>query len=166
MAARSGGSFTPVPRPGDLVQLMHEVRFTGLREVGLRNATTGAGAQLFRLAADGSWVGFVKLEPGMNRIEVVARADDGTNASRTLEVQLDPSLPPPAVVPKYVVQRNELLETCLDDQRRLRVQLEEKRAELVVKELRLEIEQARVKARERAAMQRKSLELTVDEETP
>jgi hypothetical protein len=166
MAARTSGSFTPVPRPGDLVQLMRDVRFTDLREVGLRNATTGSRAQLFRLAADGSWVGFVKLEPGLNRIEVVARADDGTDASRALEVHLDPNLPPPAVIPKYVVQRNELLEVCLDDQRRLRVQLEEKRVELVLKELRLEIEQARVKARKRAATQRKSLELTIEEEAP
>jgi hypothetical protein len=166
MAARTGGSFTPVPRPGDLVQLMRDVRFTSLREVGLRNATTGARARLFRLAADGSWVGFVELEPGPNRIEVVATADNGTDALRSLEVHLDPSLPPLAVVPNYIVRRNELLEVCLDDQRRVRVHLEERRVEQVVKKLRLEIERAREKAQDRAAKQRKSLELTIDEEAP
>ena len=61
---------------------------------------------------------------------------------------------------------NELLEVCLDDQRRVRVHLEERRVEQVVKKLRLEIERAREKAQDRAAKQRKSLELTIDEEAP
>ena len=68
------------------------------------------------------------------------------------------------MVPKYVVQRNELLEVCLHNQRRVRVHLGEKRVEQVAKELRLEIERERVKAQERAATQRRSLELTIDEE--
>ncbi len=179
MAARTGGSFTPVPHPGDLVELMRDVRFTSLREVTLRNATTGAEAWLFRLAADGSWIGFLEMEPGANRIEIVARAHQGTDASRTLEVHLDPDKAAPALLPMFVVQRNELLEVCLEDQRRLRIALEKKRLELVGKELqleigrvraarelRVEIERARAKARERAAEQRKELELVLEEEDP
>jgi len=66
----------------------------------------------------------------------------------------------------FVVQRNELLKVCLEDQRRLRVSLEKKRLELVSQELRLEVERARAKARERAAAQRKELKLGIDEEGP
>jgi hypothetical protein len=90
MAARTGGTFTPVPRPGALVELMRDVHFTNLSDVTLRNATTGAKARPFRLAADGSWIGSLKLDPGRNRTEVAARAEAGTNALRTLKVQLDP----------------------------------------------------------------------------
>jgi hypothetical protein len=166
MAARTGGSFTPVPRPGALVELMRDVRFTRLSDVTLRNATTGAEARPFRLAADGSWIGFLKMDPGRNRIEIAARAEAGTDALRTLEVHLDPGMPPPALLPMFVVQRNELLEICLEDQRRLRMSLEKKRLELVGKELRLEIERARAKARERAATQRKELKFEIDETEP
>jgi len=166
MAARTGGSFTPVPRPGALVELMRDVHFTGLSDVALRNATTGAEARPFRLAADGSWIGFLKMVPGRNLIEVAARAEAGTDALHILEVHLDPGMPPPALLPMFVVQRNELLKVCLEDQRRLRVSLEQKRLELVSQELRLEVERARAKARERAAAQRKELKLGVDEQDP
>jgi hypothetical protein len=160
MAARTGGSFTPVPRPGDLVELVKDLSFTGLRDVTVRNITTGAAARPFRLAADGSWIGFVQMDPGLNRIELMARAGDAVTKTRTLEVHLDPAKPPPAPLPIYVVQRNELLEVCLRDARHLRLSLEER---AVRKELRLEIERARERAHERAATQRKELKLTVEE---
>ena len=182
MAARTGGSFTAVPDPGDLPELMSDLRFTSLRDVTLRNATSGAKAQPFRLTADGSWIGFLQLEPGPNRIELLARASWGADASRHLEVRLDPAMPPPVLLPRFVVQRNELLAVCLEQQRRLRVALEERtrkqleieiermRRELELeiertrKELRVEIERARAKARKRAAEQRKHLRLEVGED--
>jgi hypothetical protein len=166
MAARTGGSFTPVPRPSDLPLLMRDVRFAHVTDVSLRNTTTGALAQLFRVAADGSWIGFLKMEPGRNRIEVSARSGSGGEATSSLEVHLDPDVPEPALPPMFVVQRNELLEICLDGQRRLRVSLEERRLELILGDLRLEIENARAQARGRAAAQRKQLKLVIEEERP
>jgi hypothetical protein len=77
-----------------------------------------------------------------------------------LEVHLDPAKPPPAPLPIYVVQRNELLEVCLRNARHLRLSLEER---AVRKELRLEIERARERAHERATKQRKELKLTIEE---
>ena len=47
-------AFTAVPDPGDLPQLMSDLRFTRLHDVAIRNATTGTDAYLVRLAADGS----------------------------------------------------------------------------------------------------------------
>ncbi len=166
MAARTGGSFTPVPRPGALVELMRDVHFTSLSDVALRSVTTGVEAQPFRLAADGSWIGFLTLEPGRNRVEAMARTDSGAAALRSLDVRLDPDLPEPALPPMFVVQRNELLEICLAVERRVRMSLEKKHLDLVGKELRLEIERARLPARERAAVQRKELKLGIDEEGP
>jgi hypothetical protein len=143
MAARTGGSFTPVPRPGALVELMHDVHFTSLSDVALRSARTGVEAQPFRLAADGSWIGFLPMEPGRNRVEATARTESGAAASLSLDVRLDPDMPEPALLPMFVVQRNELLEVCLAVERRVRMSLEKKRLDLVGKQLRFEIEEAR-----------------------
>ena len=181
MARRTGGSFTAVPDPGDLPKLMGELRFTTLHDVTLRNATTGAEAGLFRLAPDGSWAGFLQLEPGPNRIQASARANWGADASRQLEVRLDPARPAPELLPVFVVQRNELLKVCLEQQRRIRLALEERahkeleleleraRKELELelertrKALRLEIDRARAKAHKRAGEQRRELQLELEE---
>ena len=64
MAQRTEGSFTPVPRPGDLVELVSDVRFTGLSDVRLVNVSTDRRAEPFRVAADGSWIGFLEVAPG------------------------------------------------------------------------------------------------------
>jgi hypothetical protein len=168
MAARTGGSFTAVPDPGDLPQLMKDLHFTRLRDVAVRNTTTGTDANLFRLAADGSWIGFLQLMPGPNRIELHARADWGTDASRELEVRLDPAKRAPELLPMFVVQRNELLKICLEQHKKLRLDLEKRarthlelEVEQTLKELRLEIENARAKARKRAVAQRKELRIWI-----
>ena len=103
------------------------------------------------------------MNPGLNRIEVAARAGEGARAMRVLNVHLDPNVSPPAVPPMFVVQRNELLKICLDYQRSLRVTLEQRRMEWVGKELRIEVESARRRARERAAVQRRELSITIEE---
>ncbi|MBW1688136.1 MAG: hypothetical protein JRS35_24120, partial [Deltaproteobacteria bacterium] len=48
--------------------------------VSLRNATTGAEAEAVRTFPDGSFDGYLRLVPGENRIEVVARMEDGREA--------------------------------------------------------------------------------------
>jgi Mg-chelatase subunit ChlD len=74
MASRTGGYFTPVRHPGDLVDLMEEVSLANIDEVVLSNDTTGEAASSFRLTPDGAWAGLVRLEPGENRIRARARA--------------------------------------------------------------------------------------------
>jgi len=162
MATRTGGSFTAVPNAGALPKLMSDVRFASLRNVTLRNETTGAEADLLRVAADGSWIGFLPMKPGTNRIEALVRADGGAEASHRLVIRLDPTRSPPVLLPRYVVQQNELLEICLERRQRLRVTLEER----VRKELRIEIERVRTEARKRAATQRKELRLEVEDGIP
>ena len=164
MAQRTGGTFTPVPRPGDLVELMGDVRFTGLSEVRLVNASTDSRAEPFRVAADGSWIGFLVMAPGINWIKVDARSGPTEHAVRGIVVWRDPALPRSATLPEYVVQRNELLEICLERKRRRREQLEGEHIQHVRRELRLEIERARAQARRRAAAQRKELNLSWEPE--
>jgi hypothetical protein len=164
MAARTDGYFTPVRHPGDLVEVIEEVSFANLSGVRLHSITTGEPASPFRATADGSWGGFVKMEPGKNVIEVSATATDGASRSAQLEVFMEPGGPSPPIPPELVAQRNWLLEECLREIKRVRMSAERERAEQLRKELLVEIQQERDKARRRAAEQRKRLQLEVEEE--
>lgn len=164
MASRTGGHFTPVRHPGDLVDLVEDVNFAKIDEVVLSNDTTGEVANPFRSTPDGGWAGLVRLTPGSNRIRVRARAEDGTSAEKTLSIAFVPQAPTPPLPEQFVAQHNRLLEDCLRQTQALRQRAERARAERVRSELRLEIERERAKARARAAEQRKRLEIDVEEE--
>ena len=164
MAERTHGFFTPIRHPGDLVDVVGEVSFANLEEVSLRSLTTGAPAELFRTTADGTWAGFVRMQPGANRIEVSARASDGSQAARTLEVAMAKEGVAPAVPADLVLAHNALLDECLRTVKAVRMEAERERAEQVRRQLRDEIERERARARKRANEQRKQLQLEVDEE--
>ncbi len=163
MASRTDGYFTPVRHPGDLVEVVEEVSFANLENVTLRNLTRKADAPFFRSTADGSWSGLLELAPGRNVIEVLAKATDGTDSSRTLEVVMEPGAPAPAVPEDLAAQRNWLLEECLREVKKVRMTAEQERAEQVRKDLLVEIQRERDKARQRADDQRKRLEIGVEE---
>jgi hypothetical protein len=177
MARQTSGYFIPVRRPGDLVHAVGEVSLASLSEVRVSNRTTGEEAPLLRTRSDGTWAGFVPLEAGDNAIEVVARADDGTEARRTLAVRYEEEARPPEIPPDIASLRNALLEDCLAALRRLSLELEKERDERVRRELtleierermhrelRMEIERERLTAKRRAAEQRKRLEISVEAE--
>ncbi|HEY5658439.1 MAG TPA: hypothetical protein VIY27_11690, partial [Myxococcota bacterium] len=163
MASRTGGEFTPVRHPGDLVDLVQDVSLANIAEVVLANDTNGAVASPFRLTPDGAWAGLLRLEPGENRVRVRARAGDGSSFERALTLAFVPQAPAPPLPEQFVGQRNRLLEDCLRQTRELRLRAERERADRVRRELRLEIERERARARERAAQQRRQLELDVEE---
>jgi hypothetical protein len=164
MASLTGGYFTPVRHPGDLIDAVEEVSFANLSEVRLHNKTTGEDADPFRTTADGTWGGFVKLDRGANEIEITARADDGTAARETIAVHFRAEAPDPVIPPDLMVQRNRLLEDCLINLKRVRAEAEEERNQQVRRELKMEIERERLKARERAEEQRKQLQIGIEEE--
>jgi hypothetical protein len=166
MASRTGGYFTPVRHPGDLVDLVEDVNFAKIDEVALFSDTTGEPADPFRLTPDGAWAGLVRLTPGENRIRVRARAEDGASAEKTLSIAFVPQAPTPPLPEQFVAQHNRLLEDCLRQTQALRKRAEQERAERVRSELRLEIERERAQARARAAEQRKQLQIDVEEEDP
>jgi hypothetical protein len=166
MAARTDGFFTPVRHPGDLVDVVEEVSFANLEEVKLKSLTTGEPADDFRITADGSWAGFMRMEPGDNEVEIRARASDGAEAAAKIRVTMVKDAPDPPVPTQLVVARNRLLENCLRSIKQVRMSVEQERAEQIRKQLLVEIERERHEARQRAEEQRKRLKLEVEEEEP
>ena len=160
MAARTNGYFTPVRDPGDLVDVVEEVSFADIDAVELRHEKTRAEARPFRVTADGSWAGFIQLEPGANPLRVDAKTVNGETAREKLEVNLVEEARDVAPLPKaLLVQRNRLLEDCLLLAKQERLQRERDHHDELRKQLRVEIERERRAARKRAAEQRKTLEL-------
>ena len=163
MASRTDGFFTPVRHPGDLVDVVEEVSFANLEQVTVESLTTGEPIELFRTTADGSWAGFLRMNPGKNEIRAWARASDGAESEMTVAITMAKGAPDPLVPPELVVARNRLLEDCLRSIKQVRMDAEQDRAEQVRKALKVEIQKERLRARERADQQRKALRLEVDE---
>ncbi|HEY8155926.1 MAG TPA: hypothetical protein VII72_17480 [Myxococcota bacterium] len=164
MARRTGGYFTPVRHPGMLADAVETVDFANLDEVVVKNATNGKLASPFRLTADGAWSGFLALENGENNVKVSARADDASTAARSFSVRMDPNAPEAKIPEDLVVHRNRLLEECLRNLKQVRVAAEKEAADKVRKDLMVEIEKERAQAKQRAAEQRKRLELGVEDD--
>jgi Mg-chelatase subunit ChlD len=78
MARISAGTYTPVQNPGDIVLLLRGVSFADVEDVVLINLTTGDFSEDVRLHPDGSFVGFVPTQEGMNRVRVSVLATDGS----------------------------------------------------------------------------------------
>jgi Mg-chelatase subunit ChlD len=162
LAARTQGYFIPVREPGDLVDVVEALPLPDLRDVVVRSATTGAAANPFYVDDQGFFSALVAADVGENRIEIVARADDGTAARREIAVRVDPDAPPMAIPEELAAVRNARLEECLAEMRDQRLRAEREQAERVRRELLVEIEREREKARARAAEQRKELRLEVE----
>jgi hypothetical protein len=167
MAGRTRGFFVPVRKPGDLVDIVEQVSFADVEKVTLEQEKTRAEAKPFRITADGTWAGFLALEPGANPIRATAVADEGARAERRIQVSLvDKPAHEDELPVELVVQRNRLLEDCLLIARQQRLDRERERNEEIRRALQVEIERERQKARERADQQRKQLELEGEDEAP
>jgi hypothetical protein len=163
LADMTGGSFIPVRHPGELSAVVDALNFANLEEVILQSETTGNPADPFRVTADGSWGGFVKMVPGSNTIRISARSTDGIEAVKRLHVIHEPVAQPLSVPADLGLRHNRLLEDCLRNLKQVRVEVEKVQAEKVRKELLLEIGKERAKARKRVAEQRKQLELEIED---
>jgi Mg-chelatase subunit ChlD len=88
MAKATGGIYTPVRRPGDIVALLSGVSFANVEDVVAVNLTLmeWAGPNDILLSPDGSFSGFVPVRPGMNRIRVSALASDGSRGSTEFDL--------------------------------------------------------------------------------
>jgi hypothetical protein len=87
-AAITGGLYTPVRRPGDIVVALTGVSFANIDDVVAVNTTLGemSGPRDIELNPDGSFKGFVPVAPGMNRIRVSALASDGSRGSTEFDI--------------------------------------------------------------------------------
>jgi Mg-chelatase subunit ChlD len=86
IARESGGTYTPVVRPVDVLAVLDNISVVGVEYVQVVNQTTGQKATNLRLAADGFFSSAVPVVEGRNQIEVLARASDGSNGRATISV--------------------------------------------------------------------------------
>lgn len=162
LARITDGAFTPVRDPALLSDIFGEVEFAEVEELSIRNASLGAAALATEIGADGSFSAFVPLRTGRNEIEVTARASNGRSTTERVTVHFAPDAAVAEVPPGLVPIQNKLLELRLTQLRRERISGEQQRVEQVRERLAREIEQERAKASERAAQQRKKLELQIE----
>jgi hypothetical protein len=159
MASITGGTFTPVRHPGEVARFVEIVSFAHLEDVRIRNTTSRRVAYATRVGADGSFDALVPLVEGENRLEVRARAEGGAEAVHELTVRHVPGAASPRLPVELVARHNAHLEARLGALRRELLEAHQRRAEVVRRELRLEVERERAAALERAARQRKELEI-------
>jgi hypothetical protein len=72
MSRLADGSLTEIDRPGDVLFHLPSVELSEVAEVQLENETTKQPGRAVRVLADGTFDGFVPLEPGRNSVHVTA----------------------------------------------------------------------------------------------
>lgn len=90
IAKESGGTYTPISRPADVLAVLDNMSVVGVGYVQVTNETTGQKAAQLRVAADGFFSSALPVVPGANRIQVFARASDGSSGQDTITVHYQP----------------------------------------------------------------------------
>ena len=163
MAHVTQGVFTPVRHPKDLVAVFEEANFADIDELRIKNLTTKKPASYKIMNADGSFSALVPMKPGMNTLEVYARATDGTERTQRVKVKYVEGAGTPAMDPRLIAQRNRLLENRLTELKNRRLEIQTERDESVRQELKDQIARERATAEERAKEMRRELELEVED---
>jgi hypothetical protein len=164
MARVTSGVFTPVRHPKDMRAIFEEVSFSDIEKLEVRNKTRGQVADNLIINPDGSFSALVTVTEGENVLEVYARSTDGTESRREVPVKFLAGAKPAELSPRLLAQRNRLLENRLLDLQRRRVEIQAAQDEEVRREIRLEIEKEREKARAASEERRKEIELSVERE--
>ncbi|HEY8123626.1 MAG TPA: VWA domain-containing protein [Myxococcota bacterium] len=159
LAAYTGGYFTAVSTPADLPAVVDTVSFANLETLTIKNITNGAAASETIVNADGSFGALVPVQAGLNRLEVVAKATDGTSSRAEVTVSFAPGAPSTTLPRELVAMRNRLLERRLIAIKRGRIETERKAAEDARKELEIKIKQDREQAQEDADKQTRNLRI-------
>ncbi len=113
IAKESGGIFTPIVRPADILAVLENVSVVGVDYVQVFNETTGQKASHLRLATDGYFASSLPVAEGMNRIQVLARASNGTTSQDTISVYYERGQ-----------QRSVDVEVFLENEKKLKVEVE------------------------------------------
>ncbi len=107
MAERSGGRFTQLEAPGEIVALLRSTSFSFVDSVRLANATRGDEVAEIATAIDGSFYGELPLAEGVNEIEVEAVLNDGRRTSRKLTITWVDTKPIKALEARLAAVREE-----------------------------------------------------------
>jgi Mg-chelatase subunit ChlD len=86
IARESGGTYTPVMRPADVLAVLENISVVGVDYVEVLNQTIGQKASQLRLAADGFFSSAVPVAEGRNLITVSARASDGSYGRHSITI--------------------------------------------------------------------------------
>jgi hypothetical protein len=90
IAKESGGTYTAVTRPADVMAVVDKVSAVGVDSIQVTNETIQQKALQSRLAADGFFASAVPVVKGLNRIQVLGRASDGSLARDIVTVKYQP----------------------------------------------------------------------------
>lgn len=86
VARATGGIYTPVQTPGDIVNILPNTPIGNVELVAVRNATTGQMARSLSVSSDGIFIAEVPLAPGGNRLVVELHGGDGLVGSDAVVV--------------------------------------------------------------------------------
>jgi hypothetical protein len=86
IAKESGGIYTPVVRPADILRVLENISVVGVDYVEVFNETIRQRAPQVRLAADGFFSSALPVVEGLNRIQVLARSSDGATGRDSISV--------------------------------------------------------------------------------
>jgi hypothetical protein len=148
-----------VRSPGDLPAVVDTVNFANLETLEVRNVTNGETASETIINADGSFGALVPVQPGLNRLRVVAKAADGTSTQAEVTVSYAPGAPSTQLPRELVAMRNRLLERRLIALKRGRIEAEREAADQARKELEIKIKSEREKAEADAERQRRTMRI-------
>lgn len=90
IAQESGGTYTPVVRAADVLAVIEKISVVGVDYVEVINETLHQRATQLRLAADGFFSSAVPVTRGVNRIQVLARANDGSVGRDAINLNYQP----------------------------------------------------------------------------
>ncbi|MCP5043581.1 MAG: VWA domain-containing protein [bacterium] len=89
MARLTGGAYTPVRNPGEILAFLRSVSFANIEDVVITNLTTSDISYDVHLSPDGSFSGFVPVGLGRNEVQVTVLASDGGENSVSLDVDFE-----------------------------------------------------------------------------
>ncbi|MCI0484649.1 MAG: VWA domain-containing protein [candidate division NC10 bacterium] len=87
IARMTGGTFTPLKKPGDIIEVLPRTSFADLDMVLVTNTTSGRPASDLTVGPDGRFQATVPLASGVNQIAVTVLATDGTKESASVRVR-------------------------------------------------------------------------------
>jgi hypothetical protein len=87
MARVTQGVFTPILQARDLQQIFEQVDFSDIDVLRIVNRTTLQEARFVARSADGGFSALLEMVPGDNSIEIYARASDGSEGTRQLQLR-------------------------------------------------------------------------------
>ena len=126
IARESGGTYTAVSRPADVLVVVDKVSAVGVDSIQVTNETIQQNALQSRLAVDGFFASAVPVVEGLNRIQVLSRASNGSIARHAITVHYQPGKERSLALEVFLEneKRSLDLEVSLEKEKRLKLEIE------------------------------------------